>query len=217
MLNIQSDKHTPTLFQLNGKTRIADLRKALNYLKFTYIEGNFAYQAKLTIPNSSSNEQNHLLITSNLKGAQINIPSPLKKPSNSSAPSTLQIDFSENQPPCISFNYNDQLKGILQYRSNQLDFDRGNIALGGRNVFYLNNKDYGLQVPYQNLIGRNGKTFFSLLIKKKIQHYNWPEILKKISLQFKNVQLFDQNFQNIQLDLSRDPNNWLLGITSLMS
>lgn len=214
-LKIQNDKNTQTLFQFSGKTRVADLEKALDLPKSTNIEGNFNYRAKLVVPRSPSKEQNQLLIASNLKGIKLNLPAPFGKLANDLTPSQLLIHFSENQPPTVHFNYTDQLKGILEFHTNHFDFYRGNIAIGDSNVTLVEQPGLWVTGSLAEFNWEEWKKFFHSSNKKNnAASNNWPSILKKISLEFKNIQLFEQNFQNIRFDLSRTSNSWLLGITN---
>lgn len=214
-VHIKNDQNRQTLFQFSGKTRLLDLQKALGLPRFPSIEGNFTYQTKFTIPDKLSAEPNQLLITSNLKGIKANLPAPFGKAANDSAPSQVLINFAENEMPNMRFKYADKLNGILQYRSKDFDFDRGNISIGTENAQLPDQAGLWINGSLPDFNWEEWKKFFQRSqSKKNSPALSWPKILKQISLHLQNTQLFQQNFQDIQFNLSRTENSWLLGLLS---
>lgn len=213
-LNIETDKNSQISCLLNGKARMADLQKALQIPNMPLIEGNFSYQAKLTIPHGE--ESNSFSITSNLKGIKIDLPMPFKKLSDALAPSEINVKFDEDEHLQLQFNYNDHLKGILKYGTKSFTFEQGNIVIGEGKAMLPEESGLWItgSVPY--VAWNDWKHFFQSnskhTQKQKDLAITWPAFLKQIRLEFKAIQLFDQTFQNMLLNLSKTNDYWLLGI-----
>jgi len=215
-ININNDQGTQTLLQFNGNARILDLQKTFGLSRLPNIEGNFAYQTKLSIPQGANKKPNSLLITSTLKGIKINLPAPFNKSANDITPSQALITLGQNSPPLISFKYANKLNGILQYYVKNFEFDRGNISIGTDTAELPSQPGLWITGSLPNFNWEEWKRLFQSSKKNSTSRSTtlWPKILKQISLQFNNIQLLQQNFQNIKFDLSRTENNWLLGLNS---
>lgn len=213
-LNIETSKNAQ-LFKLNGKAGFKDIRKAFNLPALPSITGNLTYQAKLILAHDTKLDSHRLSITSDLKGIKVDLPAPFKKTSDTPAYSQINITFDD--PMNVQFNFNNLLKGILNYDSEDFAFKKGNIVVGSGEAT-LPNEENGLWVTGA-LPAFHWESWKSLLQsspqkEQKTVASSWPVFLKQISLSFDTMRLFDQTFQPALLKLSRDVDRSLISIQS---
>ena len=85
-----------------------------NYLR-SHISGTTPWQAQLSyIQDKDSNLEKHLLIKSNLKGLQIELPEPAEKRKFSSTPLEISTVLSKQRQQEIRVSYNSNISCILQ-------------------------------------------------------------------------------------------------------
>ena len=83
----------------------------------TLVEGSAAWHADLML----GNDQQRLLVQSDLQGVQLNLPGELAKARDSRLPSRLQLDMGE--PARWQFQLGDELRGLLREREGVLSGD----------------------------------------------------------------------------------------------
>ena len=95
------NKKKETHVSLNGSIDIAMLAKHLSWINLLDIKGKTSYQASLNLPifhKETEAKQNSLILTSNLHGIEINLPSILVKDSKKEMPLNLRLWFGGEAP-----------------------------------------------------------------------------------------------------------------------
>ena len=134
-----------TEVSVGGDTTIDALREKLDLPIFSFMEGHVKIDSKLTLTDDP-NDLDKLKITTSLQGVDVDLPMPLGKSSEESAPLTIDVDFNAEKALRLRVNYDNRLSSDLWFAVSKGIFklDRGEIRVGGGKV--LSTKQPGVQL-----------------------------------------------------------------------
>lgn len=116
---------------IKGSTTIDLLKKKLNFPIFSLLQGNLNMESRLMLTDDP-NDLDHIEITSSLAGVSVDLPPPLGKSSEESAPLVLDMDFNPEKAIRVRFDYDDRLSSDLWFDRTKQSFSlrKGEIRLG---------------------------------------------------------------------------------------
>jgi uncharacterized protein (TIGR02099 family) len=125
-----SSDDSATRLNIEGSTKVANLEKQFSFLQNDIADGDFAYQAELTLPYSASLATS-LNINSNLEGVTISGDDALGK--TAEEPRPLRLDFQFDDQPLLPLQlyYGNELNAALLIDSAQKRLHSGHIVIGG--------------------------------------------------------------------------------------
>ncbi len=135
-----------TSIDIQATPSIEDIEKLYKLPIFNVVEGKTDIQAKLKLTDDP-NDLDHLMLTSSMKGLNIDLPEPLAKKANQTKPFRFDLEFNPEKALHFNFDYNHVLTGKMAFKPNHtgsLELDDGTIQLGSKKLKAPRNK--GLQL-----------------------------------------------------------------------
>ncbi len=134
-----------TEVSIEGDTTIDILREKFDLPIFSFMQGPLKITSKLTLTDDP-NDLDNMRVSTSLEGVSIDLPRPLGKSSEESAPLTINIDFNPKKAVRLRFNYDNRLSSDLWFAAKKGSFtlDKGGVQIGSAQALWQ--KQPGLQV-----------------------------------------------------------------------
>lgn len=216
-MNIATQKqpYYATLVKLSSHVSVPNLFKYFHQRKPRFITGDFAYQAKLTLPNLSAPAvSNTLSIDTNLKGVAINLPAPFSKPAATALPANFTVKFTQKKPGNINFylghlvvgafSFVPYLDGVKLY-SGQINFGSQTAVAPVKRSLLVTGYLPQVQWPAWKAVIANFRA------QKKQDVNNQPSLMKynpKVNLHIGKLQFKKVTLNNIQIQVMRHLHSW---------
>lgn len=122
---------TSTQIDAHGQVNIQSLLQQFHLPAQSFVSGTTDYQAVLQLQHES-NSSDSLIVTSNLKGLAIDLPSPLAKQANQSENLKINLDFNPQQPLHLTASYGNRISTaiILARQNGHLQLLSGEVRIG---------------------------------------------------------------------------------------
>jgi uncharacterized protein YhdP len=207
---------TNTIFTIDSKILIKDLKKYLGLEFLDFISGNMNYHAVLSVPSAGTN---NLLLSTNLIGTSINLPSPLGKTANARHYFMVDAKIDADLPPVIQLNYQGVISSVLGFKKTQQDLqiDRVGIQLGNGQA----------TIPTSAGIFINGsipafswETWLPVLTRyfgfgQSSSSHHSDLSLQQVNVYSQNINAYNQILNNAQFQLTQKNSSWAAKIHSL--
>jgi uncharacterized protein (TIGR02099 family) len=174
--------------------------------------GRMDYEASIRFPNTLSETPGimQVVVTSDLRGFGLNLPTPLAKDESEVLPLTMNIDFLQGQRIDSSGSIGEDFKWNASFLQvgDHWDFDRGVLAVGG---------DYP-EIPEGRGLHINGRTpevrvhDWLALARRDGQESNISERVRTIDLAVDNLFVIGQHLTNHRVRLSRGGSDWVIQV-----
>lgn len=200
-----------TVVNIQGNTTIDLLQEKFDLPLFSFLDGHLSIQSKLTLTNDP-NDMDHIQITSPLEGVAIDLPSPLGKSFEQSAPLTIDIDFNSEKALKMSFNYDNRIASDLWFIAAKDSFalKNGQIQIGKDSVEWKNSP--GIQIAgtlSEVNVGKWQKVF-----NKLPANLSSPKLLDSIQIvdvKIGDVTIWDQNYKKVGIKANKiDADAWAI-------
>lgn len=124
-----------TDIHIEGNTTVEVLSDKFKLPLSPLMQGQMHVQSRLVLTDDT-NGMDHLEVHTSLEGVGIDLPAPLGKSPEQSAPFTAKMDFNLNKALRLGFNYDQRLGGEVSFlrKDNAFEVDNGLIRLGARQV-----------------------------------------------------------------------------------
>lgn len=205
-----NDKYTQ--IKVDGETGIKDLSQQFDVQLSDYLKGHLSYSALLRIQDTPDSA-NEITIHSDLKGVDINLPDPIRKPAEQSKDFTLVAHFGPDQDTQVQFNIEkDWSVNLLLVNSQQgYDIGAGEVRFGSSKALlpkqaiirvvgtlpYLSLSQWSpYLVDVESKIAPKGKEVAS------------EAKLDLVDLRIKEVELFGHRYNNLDFTLERTDPGW---------
>ncbi len=149
-----------TNIQLTGTVAIDALINAYSLNSLTnIIKGMTSYTAQIEVSKVKGQGHTRLILDSDLRGVNVNLPDPVKKIASSKAPLHVQVDFAQQNKLNIFANYARRLNAALSLDTDKL----GKYFLKGGNIRFGNNSAVLSNAP-------------GFIIDGTLAQLNWSEV-----------------------------------------
>ena len=196
-----------TVVTIEGNTTIDLLRKKLDLPLFSFMDGHVNIQSQLTL-TADPNDLDHMQISTPLKDVVIDLPPPLGKSYEETAPLIIDVDFNTEKALLLHVNYDDRLNGDFDFveTGGALIFKNGKIQIGKERVTWK--KRPGIQIAgtlpvvnvneWQQAAGKLPSSFSSSSILDRLQY---------IDLSVGEIKIWGQNYKKVGLKANKVENN----------
>lgn len=201
--SVRDNKKPYTSVKISGKTDLDILREKFKVPLLSLMQGTLNLESRLMITDEP-NDLDHLQLTTDLQGVDINLPPPFGKIAAVKSPLTMDIDFNPEKAVRVQLNYKNFLAGDLWFtgRNGDLRFSKGVLRFGGAKVA---EPTQGLQIdgylPYFN-----SQEWLNSLAKIPADSDNrLADFTDKINVRCKQAILAGREFNDISLNAEKLP------------
>ena len=206
-----------TQIGLNGAITAKALRQWIQHPLFSRFEGKTDYQAEL---NFGAKEGNGIVILSDLKGIDVNLPQPFSKAANQRQPLTYMISLDDS--PIHYLSYANLLQFALRYAEGS--YQQGEIRVGGDPAVFENIPGIRLQGDIAYLDIEQWQTLFNAMYESapasegrtgeevattKAKSSNMA-LLKRVRLNVDSLKFIGQTLEQVIIEAEQINRDWLL-------
>ena len=211
--NIKDERITTT--SLSGNVSLNNFLKSIDQPVAQFVDGRSQVYADLELHltrNPDSKKRNPLLkVSTNLKGARINLPEPLAKPEDTVADLQLSIEFA-NQVSYSQFEYSGWINGKIR---SEITDDRYSIS----------HADIRMNSGKPDLLVKPGihiRGYVPTIDLDQWRSLTWVkkssgsviDIVQQVSVNADKFTYLNRTVENINLGLNRTKHNWKLNLNS---
>ncbi len=210
--SVKTDKPYTNVF-IKAECTLESIKSRFNLPILSFLKGMFALEAKFKL-TEDPNDLDNLSLVTDLRGLAINLPAPLGKTHNDSAPLEVNVDFNPKKAIRLKANYDKRLSTDFTFQENKGIFDlkSGQIKLG--NAYAVDQNQPGLAVvgTLNDFDIKEWSKVFTVLSSGQTDSY----LLKKlriIHLTLNQFTFFKQKFDKLNLSAKILPNkDWAFNI-----
>ncbi len=199
-----------------GELSTDALAKQFNPVLSDYLQGKSPYQAKLRLSNGADNQ---LLIYSDLKGINSNLPAPLHKSVNTSTPTELTLDFAQQDQVQLMLRYGEKINMNVNLRDHGkgLGFDRGSVHLGGESTVLPKHKGLVVDGHIAKLsVDAWQQVFKALMPSSQPRARLTLPWLQAVKIDIGALTMLGHNFPLMNIDAQHRLHDWLVKLSSPM-
>lgn len=206
---LSSDEQA-TYLTVDGTTNSEALVKQFSFLQNDAAKGEFAYQAKLSLPYAAD-QSGALAISSSLRGMEINSQPGLTKKADEEKPLRLgfQLDNSPQLP--LRLHYGKQLQAHFLIDKTQEKLYSGHVVFGGGQASRYSNA--GLKVEIRQPVFNLSQAFASFSGSERSR---WPAV-REIVIETPQAIWQDQQLSALNFRLQHIEQDWQAQIDSAMA
>ncbi len=198
---------------IKGNTTIDLLKKKLNLPIFSLLHGHLTMESRLMLTDDP-NDLDHVQISSSLQGVSVDLPPPLGKSSEVSAPLMINMDFNPEKAIRVRLDYNDRLSSDLWFEKSKQSFllTKGEVRLGSGHAIEPKKNDVLL---VGSLPSFDFQQWFVALSKipEDARTPGLADSIRFIDIKFGRARFWTHEYENLIIKATkRGKNDWFVDL-----
>lgn len=189
-----------TEVRMEGNTTIELLKSKFNLPIFSLLQGHLKLTSLLTITDDP-NDLDHISISTDLAGVEVNLPPPLGKPSDEVIPLIVDVDFNPSKAFRIRVDYDKRLSSDLWFINKKLGIilQKGEVHLGKGKVAFEQKK--GIKISGSLPVFDVAQ--WEKIIEKVPSNVGTPRIIDNITdvdVSLGALEIWNNTFANVRIN-----------------
>ncbi len=193
---------------MSGHAQAQGLQNTLALPALSLCRGRTALKAELMLTDDP-NDLDHIHMTSSLKGVAIDLPEPFGKQYSEAKPLVVDTHFNLTRGMRLQVNYDKQLSTDLWFagKSPGMELARGEVVFGEGKAVLRDKPGASIRGYFKTFDWAPWAETVDKLKLKQTPSTDFLPGFRVVSLDFGEVDAFNQHYQNLQLYAQRQPDN----------
>lgn len=202
--------------EMDGYFAVHGLQKALSIPALAFMQGRSSFKSQVVITDNPD-DLDKVTMSSSLEGLAIDLPAPFGKKREVKVPFKMEVDFNLTRGARLMVDYDKRFSTDIWFDGQTRPFHmtRGEVVLGGQQAVLSQKPGAVLRGKFKHLDGASWQAALAKLLEasssEKVNSTAWLNAFRFVNLDFDEVDIFNQHYQNMRLTGQQTPDStWSL-------